>query len=285
MPAQPDRRLPRGAARWVAVAASLAVHSLLFLVVIHGVVPRLPTRTLTLIPVPTPDEARLVTLPSYRPVPAPRPRGVPRPLPATPLLVPVLPDTALPPPVALRPDSVVLARRRGPAGRIGPAAGDGRLWVRPLPMPPRDLAARLAPSHVELVDSAVTAIVQAYLDSIAREPGADRVALPDWTTTIDGRKFGLDSRNIYIAGLKIPAVVLALLPLPASGNQRNALDHSGQWIAEDLRRAAQRATSLEEFKRAVRDLRLEKQRQKDLERAQRELPDSTPPRGESERQR
>ncbi len=285
MPAQPDRRPSRGAARWVAVAASLAVHSLLFLVVIRGVAPRLPTRTLTLIPVPTPDESRLVTLPSYRPVPAPRPRGVPHALPAAPLLVPVLPDTALPPPVALRPDSVAPARRRGPAGRIGPAAGDGRLWVRPLPMPPRDLAARLAPSHVELVDSAVTAIVQAYLDSIAREPGSDRVALPDWTTTIDGRKFGLDSRNIYIAGLKIPAVVLALLPLPASGNQRNALDHSGQWIAEDLRRAAQRATSLEEFKRAVRDLRLEKQRQKDLERAQRELPDSTPPRGESERQR
>lgn len=275
MPAPPDPRPGRGAARWVAVAVSVAVHSLLFLVVIDGVAPRLPLRRMTRSPVAIPDQARMVTLPSFRPVPAPRTSGEPRPLPAEPLLVPSLPDSQLPPRVALLPDSVPADRRRGPAGRIGPAAGDGRLWVRPLPVPPRDLAARLAPSHVELVDSAVTAIVQGYLDSIAREPGADRVALPDWTTTIDGRKFGLDSRNIYIAGLKIPAVVLALLPLPSGGNQRNALDHSGQWIAEDLRRAAQRATSLEDFKRAVRDLRLEKQRQKDLERAQRERPDST----------
>lgn len=273
MPAPPDHRT----GRWAAVAVSLAVHSLLFLVVIRGVAPRLPARIVTLIPVPIPDESRMVMLPSYRPVPAPIRRGLPAPVPATPLLVPVLPDSVLPPPVAVQPESVAVRRRPGAAGRIGPAAGDGRLWVRPLPVPPRDLAARLAPSHVELVDSAVTAIVQAYLDSIAREPGADRVALPDWTTTIDGRKFGLDSRNIYIAGLKIPAVVLALLPLPSGGNQRNALDHSGQWIAEDLRRAAQRATSLDDFKRAVRDLRQEKQRQKDLERAQRERPDSTAP--------
>jgi len=124
------------------------------------------------------------------------------------------------------------------------------------------------------VDSAVRAIVQQYLDSIAREPGADEVRLPDWTTKIAGNKFGLDSRNLYIAGLKIPAAVLALLPIPASGNQQNALDHNGQWIAEDLRRAAQRATTLDEFKRAVRELRAEKKRQKDLERAQRERPDS-----------
>jgi hypothetical protein len=125
------------------------------------------------------------------------------------------------------------------------------------------------------VDSAVNAIVQQYLDSIAREPGADQVRLPDWTTEVAGSKFGLDSRNIYIAGLKIPAAVLALLPIPASGNQQNALNHNGEWIAEDLRRAAVRATSLDDFKRAVRNLRIEKQRQKDLDRAQREQPDST----------
>jgi hypothetical protein len=163
---------------------------------------------------------------------------------------------------------------RSPVGRIGPALGTGRLWVRPLPLPPRELARRLKPSHAELVDSAVTAIVQGYLDSIAREPGADRVALPDWTTEVAGAKFGLDSGNIYIAGLKIPAAVLVLLPIPSGGNQQRALDHNGEWIAEDLRRAAQRATTLDEFKQAVRELRERKRQEKEFERAQREPPDS-----------
>ena len=264
-------------ARWprlLALGISLAVHSLLFLVVIHGRLPQVPGRRPSLIalPEPEPDQERSSPVRYYIPRleqgrgTIPRPQPPVRPLPA---------DTARrPEPVAeeLVLDSALVPRT--PAGRIGPALGDGRLWVRPLPLPPRALARRLRPSHIELVDSAVTAIVQQYLDSIAREPGADEVRLPEWTTNIAGSKFGLDSRNIYIAGLKIPAAVLALLPIPASGNQQTALDHNGQWIAEDLRRAAQRSTTMEEFKRTVRELRAEKKRVKDFERAQRERPDS-----------
>ncbi len=269
----PDR-LRGGPPRWIGLAISLGLHALLALVVIRGDLPKLPARRVVLIPIPVPERERLEVMPSYRPEPRARPRGIPTPVPPVPVLVPRFVDSVPPPePVQLEPSPPPAARRR-PAGRIGPGPGDGRLWVRPLPVPPRDLARRLQPSHEELLDSAVTAIVQGYLDSMAREPGADRVVLPDWTTEIDGRKFGLDSRNIYIAGLKIPAVVLALLPLPSGGNQLSALDHNGQWIAEDLRRAAQRANTIDDFKRAVRDLRLEKQRQKDLERAQRERPDS-----------
>ncbi len=265
------------ARRFAGLAVSAALHGLLFFVVITGRLPQLPERRITLIPIPVPQDERAEEMPIYRPERHQQPAGPVRQLPATPLLVPTVIDTSRPLPLVVNPPVDTLATaRRARAGRIGPAPGDGRLWVRVLPLPPRDLAARLAPSHVELVDSAVTAIVQGYLDSIAREPGADRVQLPDWTTEIDGRKFGLDSRNIYVAGLKIPAVVLALLPLPSGGNQLSALDHNGQWIAEDLRRAASRAATLEDFKRAVRELRQEKQRQKDLERAQRERPDSTP---------
>lgn len=276
------RERNRSGARWprlLALGISLALHSLLFLVVIHGRLPRVPERRPLLIALPEPEPEQERSSPVHYYVPrleqgrGTRPRSVPpiRPIPA---------DTARQPEVLADAPVVERAVPRTPAGRIGPALGDGRLWVRPLPLPPRALAQRLQPSHVELVDSAVTAIVQQYLDSIAREPGADQVNLPDWTTRIAGSKFGLDSRNIYIAGLKIPAAVLALLPIPASGNQQRALDHSGQWIAEDLRRAAQRATTLDEFKRAVRELRTEKQRQKDLERAQRERPDSTGNHGE-----
>jgi hypothetical protein len=248
---------------------------LLFFVVIHGTAPRVPDRRPSLIALPEPERERDRMQPTvfYNPRVDQGLGGRRTPLPPQ---EPVDRDTATPPApeplLPITPDSAAAART--PAGRIGPALGDGRLWVRPLPLPPRSLAERLRPGHVDLVDSAVTAIVQGYLDSIAREPGADQVRLPEWTTEIEGTKFGLDSRNIYIAGLKIPAAVLALLPIPQGGNQQNALDHNGQWIAEDLRRAAQRATSLDDFKRAVRELRQEKERQKALERAQREQPDS-----------
>ena len=271
------RKGSSGGGRWprlLAVGISLALHSLLFLVVIHGRLPQVPGRrpSLIVLPEPEPDQQRSSPVRHYIPLLEQGRGTVPRPLPP---VRPLPADTARRlEPVTEEPvlDSAVVSH--SPAGRIGPALGDGRLWVRPLPLPPRALARRLRPSHIELVDSAVTAIVQQYLDSIAREPGADQVPLPNWTTTVAGSKFGLDSRNIYIAGLKIPAAVLALLPIPATGNQQTALDHNGQWIAEDLRRAAQRSTTMEEFKRAVRELRVEKQRQKDLERAQRERPDS-----------
>lgn len=261
-------------ARIVALGLSVAVHALLFLVVIEGRLPDVADRRPSFVVIPqAPDDERTRTMPFFVPR-LDQGQGFRRrpitPAPTTP------PDTvprALPRPQTFEPRDT-LAARRAPAGRIGPGAGDGRLWVRPLPLPPRELAARLDKGHAELVDSAVTAIVQGYLDSIAREPGADQVKLPDWTTTVSGLKFGLDSRNIYVAGLKIPAAVLALLPLPPGGNQQTALDHQGAWIAEDLRRAAQRANTLEDFKRAVRDLRERKQQEQEFKKAQRQSPDS-----------
>jgi hypothetical protein len=262
---------------WLAITVSLAVHSLLFLVVIHGeppVNPRRPNQVL-LVPLPGPEPSRITPLPVIVPRIDRGPGRVPRSAPPEPpsvidTVASIPAEQPVPGPV----DSSTT--QRGPVGRIGPGLATGRLWVRPLPLPPRELAKRLQRSHKELVDSAITAVIQAYLDSIAREPGADRVKLPDWTTEVNGAKFGLDSRNIYIAGLKIPAAVLALLPLPSAGNQSRALDHTGAWIAEDLQRAASRAATLDEFKQAVRELREQKQWEKDLQRAQRERPsDST----------
>ena len=273
MPVLPERDSVARGRRWLAFLVSLAVHSLLFFVVIEGTPPRfLPRRSVVMIPIPAPEPVRTTPMPFYVPL---KERGQGR------TRVPLRPVRPLPERTEIRPVEPVQPAlpdtggvARSPAGRIGPGLASGRLWVRPLPLPPRELAQRLQPSHQQLLDSAVTAIVQGYLDSIAREPGADNVQLPDWTAEVAGSKFGLDSRNIYIAGLKIPAAVLALLPIPSGGNQQRALDHNGEWIAEDLRRAAQRATTLDEFKQAVRDLRERKKYEKDLERAQREKPDS-----------
>ena len=159
-------------------------------------------------------------------------------------------------------------------GRIGAGLADGKLWVRALPLPPKELAQRLTKSHVDLVDSAVTAIVQGYLDSIAADPSARAQGLPSWTKDIAGKKFGIDSANVYIAGLKIPAIVLALLPLPAGNvdhNRNRAYNHLMDMRA-DLQYAAQRAENLEEFKAMIRDMRLRKEREREFERNQRTAP-------------
>jgi len=122
------------------------------------------------------------------------------------------------------------------------------------------------------VDSAVTLIVQGYLDSIASDPAARAPALPSWTKEIAGRKFGLDSKNIYIAGLKIPAAVLALLPIPAGNVDQNRAYSHLMDLRADLRYAAQRTENLEEFKAMIRDMRLRKEREREFQRNQRAAP-------------
>jgi hypothetical protein len=184
------------------------------------------------------------------------------------------PAEVAPPPQVAQADTGAGAPPRRPPliGRIGPGLADGRLWVRPLPLPPKELAERLSKSHVALVDSAVTAIIQAYLDSIAAEPASRNAALPSWTTEVAGKKFGLDSKNIYIAGLKIPAAVLALLPIPAGNiDQNRAYSHLMDMRA-DLQYAAQRSANLAEFKEMIREMRERKEREREFERNQRTAP-------------
>lgn len=261
----------------IAFVAAVIVHVLLFLGPIESHPPRLPPeRPVILVPLPPPATAApdlVYLMPrGSRDVAPSRGRGaVERP-----------PDRASPPP-AITPTPSIRGRPLAPSdsgtptaqrqriGKIGPDYGEGVGWVRPIPFSPAELARHLERSHVEKVDSAVTAIMQAFLDSLQAEPGA-ATRLPDWTTTLAGSKFGLDSRYIYVAGLKIPAAVLALLPLP-SGNvsQDRALDHLIDMRA-DIEQAARRAQNMEDFKRAIREIRDRKQRERDFERAQREPP-------------
>ena len=271
---------------WLAIGVSVAAHAVLaVLFTVEGRLPELPHRAPSLIvlaPLAQGPEAvqmryhpgrlragqagrdvgpgvgRRELRPPRRAVPPPDVvQQVPVPRPAT-------PDTgsSAPPP-----------RRPALIGRIGPELADGRLWVRPLPLPPKELASRLSRKrHTELVDSAVTAIVQAYLDSIAADPSARSVGLPSWTTEVGGKKFGLDSSSIYFAGLKIPAVVLALLPIPAGNiDQNHAYNHLMEMRA-DLQQAAQRAQNLEEFKQIIRDIRARKEREREFEQNQRTAP-------------
>jgi hypothetical protein len=160
-------------------------------------------------------------------------------------------------------------------GRLGPGLGEGRLWVQPLPLPPRELAAAVTHRDPqEIADSFVTAIVQAYLDSIAHDPDLIPLHPPAWVATVGGTKFGIDASHIYIAGLRIPTAVLALLPIKGVGNQR-PIDHALEAMAYDLRVAGARSANLDEFRQRVRELRKKTEEDRQYKRNRETQPSDT----------
>ena len=269
-PEPPDLTLPRPRRQrlsTIVLAGSVLLHVVLFLTLrVSGRLPQLPPRRppgLTIIDLPPLPSPSTPTTPTRG---APAIPGTDRPTRVAP--APLETASEIPPPSAA--DSTPLPT--GP-GRLGPGYARGRLWVRPLPLPPRELARRLTRSHEALVDSAVTAVIQAFLDSAATD--SSPAALPSWTTNIAGTKFGLDSKYLYIAGLKIPAAILALLPLPSGSNESRAFDRSGE-MYQDLRRAAQRSATLDEFKDAIREIRERKDQEREFEKNRRTPPSETP---------
>lgn len=282
MPRRPEIALPpRRRWPWIAIAASVAVHSLLLFGWVGGRRPTVPHRAAELIVLTPPAQG-----PTAVPMPFRLPRaagpsgpGIAGERPSRPTLRPrpqpervaVLPEPR-PLPVPVDTGSAPAPPRQAPAELIGPGLADGRLWVRPLPLPPKDLAKRLSKTHVELVDSAVTAIVQGYLDSIAADPASSGQALPSWTKEIAGKKFGIDAKNIYIAGLKIPAAVLALLPIPTGNVDQNQAYNHLMDLRADLQYAAQRSENLDEFKTMIREMRQRKEKERAFEENQRTAP-------------
>ncbi len=159
---------------------------------------------------------------------------------------------------------------------LRPSLGDGILWVQPLPLAPRELAERLTRTHYELVDSAVSVIVQRYIDSLLAAPTPLTNRPPSWTTQIGGKTFGIDSRSIHLGGLKIPTAILALLPI-ADGGGNIDLRYANRLadIQSDLQYAAQRAVSMDEFKRAIREIRERREREEAFERNRERPPADT----------
>jgi len=186
-------------------------------------------------------------------------------------------DTGPTPPVRLIPIPGI-PEAGGGSGRLGPARGQGTLWVQPLPLPPRELAQRLSRSHIELVDSAVSAIVQAYIDSVTSVPSASG-ALPSWTTDIEGQTFGIDSKYIYLGPLKIPSAILALLPIPGGGNADLQEGRRLAAIRADLAYAVRRAETMDEFKKAIKEIRERREREREFERNRSQRPPVVPDTG------
>ncbi|HEY4322023.1 MAG TPA: hypothetical protein VGM77_12705 [Gemmatimonadales bacterium] len=186
------------------------------------------------------------------------------------------------PPEAVVPSSVTVASAvvDTPPSRpdLRPHYGDGRLWVAPLPATPRELAQTLSGKTAsQLADSAVAAMVQAYLDQMAADRAEHATAaLPSWTTKIAGKTVGIDQRWIYLGKLKIPTVLLALLPLHITSNPTEAqLNAKLQVMRDDLFEAARRAANYDDFKNAIKTLHEQTERDREFKRNQRIPPDTS----------
>lgn len=290
--------MPRRRVRpWMAIAISVAIHSLLLLVTINPWLPPLkrPDRP-SLIPLPQPSEGPVaVDMVFLAPADGLGSGGAAGVEQAVPSLPPTGAET--PPPIQMAPEIQprVIARDTGlftpirpPAAEPGaaarggiqpirPALGEGTLWVRPLPLPPRQLAEALSGrTHIELLDSAVSAIVQAYIDSVVSSPTRPGAPLPSWTREIQGQTFGIDSRYIYLGPLRIPAAILALLPIQGGGNVDLVEGRRLAAIRADLEYATRRAETMEDFRRAIREVRERREQEREFERNRRAQPPAPP---------
>jgi hypothetical protein len=186
------------------------------------------------------------------------------------------PQLATPEPPPEPPVSIpVEAPKRIPSGFIRlPSVGDGRVWVNPRPALPADVADAIYADSAPR-DSVIVRRLRAMVDSlnviIDSEQRENR--LPSWVARGANGKptWGLDQSGLYVAGVKIPTPVLALLgSLLPPGNYDEAVRqrHLADMRA-DLMQAAERTENLEQFRRYVRELRARKQAERDAARRQR----------------
>ena len=194
------------------------------------------------------------------------------------------PPPAAPPPPPAAPvpaDTGVTMPAYDPnANRIVPApqVGDGRLWVSPRPGLPAAVAEAIygdtAAQHIAAIDR-LKAMVDTLNQVIDQEQRERR--RPSWTAggTPGNPTWGIDSQYIHIAGIKIPTTVLASLGyitlkggrslLPQGNFDEELRNRQLGDMRADLLRAADRAQTLQQFRRYVRELRERKQAERDAE--------------------
>lgn len=186
---------------------------------------------------------------------------------------PTVPDTAAPVVVprvgsggrdTSRAGGGALLAARGGAS-ITPELGNGMLWVRPM------IGIPITHRPIRL-DSVVALRMKAMADSIEKHPLPDPNANPyvskPWTFRAGGKTYGIDSKGLHLGDFTIPTAVLAFLSLP-QGNIDQARANQGLYeMRADILRAAARAQAEDDFRRAVRELRARKDKERQDERAQ-----------------
>ena len=212
----------------------------------------------TLVFVPGTREARAKgpTIATTRREPPP-PAAAPSPPPAA----PSAPDTGVTLPTYDPNASLVV-----PA----PQVGDGRLWVSPRPGLPAAVAEQIYGDTTQRRTAAIERLkvmvdsLNQVLDQVQRDHQR-----PKWTIggTPDKPQWGLDSAYIHVAGIKIPTMALALLGnlLPQGNFDEEMRARQLNDMRADILRAADRAQTLQQFRRYVRELRERKQAERDAE--------------------
>lgn len=158
----------------------------------------------------------------------------------------------------------------GPTEGIRPSYVDPRLWTSPDVVPTAPRGAR------EIAKAGADSVIRDRLgfarDSMiaAQAVAAGQRAPGDWTTKGPGGKWGIDQQNIHLGKVKIPNAVLALLSSNLQNNLRGnptEIDRERRLaeVRADLLQHAQREMNEDDFRKAVREIR----RRKDRERAAR----------------
>lgn len=151
----------------------------------------------------------------------------------------------------------------GPTRGVRPSYTGPRVWAPPgrLLTAPRTVA--------ETIDDAIRADVGRITDSLVAT--GPRRAPGDWTVERKGQKWGIDQRAIRLGPVSIPTALLALLPINAQANPiTTQRERQFDRMHSDIAFHAQRAVNENQFKDAVRNLRLRKDRERAAEQKERE---------------
>lgn len=144
----------------------------------------------------------------------------------------------------------------GPTRGVRPSYTGPRVWG-----PPSGRILTAPRTTREVIDDAIRADIGQITDSVlALGP---RRSPTDWTVERNGRKWGVDEKFIRLGPVSIPTAVLALLPINAQANPITAQrERQLNYMNRDIAFHAQRAINENEFKTAVRNLRLRKERER-----------------------
>ena len=142
---------------------------------------------------------------------------------------------------------------------LQPGYGNGALWVRPL----IDLTFSDRPIRL---DSAIAMRMRALADSVDKHPPVDPYADPyvsrPWIFHAGGKTYGIDSKGLHLGSFTIPTALLAFLSMPEGNIDQARANMALMQMRGDILRATARARAEDDFRKAVRDLRARKDKER-----------------------